>query len=155
MRTFRNLPLALVALAVSAGAVFGFSALPSAADPGLDIAGNAADHTVPARPDSIDLPAVAPTVDAESDDAKVPPDAADLPDSANHGAAVSAVATADDPTPDTNRGADVSAVARDNHGQAEAAANRPDDAGKPDDADKPADPGKPDSAGKPDGAGRP
>ena len=47
------------------------------------------------------------------------------------------VATADDPTPDTNRGADVSAVARDNHGQAEADANRPDDAATAREASRP------------------
>jgi hypothetical protein len=62
---------------------------------------------------------------------------------------VSAVANGDDTTPDTNHGADVSAVARDNHGQATAAQHRPADAGKPASA------GKPEGAGKPDDPGRP
>ena len=55
-----------------------------------------------------------------------------------------------DTTPDTNHGADVSAVARDNHGQATAAQHRPANAGKPDGAGKPANAGKPAGAGKPD-----
>ncbi len=91
----------------------------------------------------------------------------DLPDAATHGADVSTVATSDDPTPDTNRGADVSAAAKDNHGQIVAAshkpaevgkpdnAGKPEGAGQPDDPGKPTDPGAPDGAGRPEGAGRP
>ena len=70
-------------------------------------------------------------------------DEVDPPDAATHGADVSTVATSEDPTPDTNRGADVSAAAKDNHGQAVAASHTP------------AEVGKPEHAGKPEGAGRP
>jgi hypothetical protein len=92
---------------------------------------------------------------------------ADLPDVASHGTDVSVAARAEDPTPDTNRGADVSAVARDNHGQSVAASHKPEGVGKPDGVGKPegagqptdpgipADPGAPDGAGKPDGVGQP
>ena len=47
------------------------------------------------------------------------------------GAVVSAVAQAADTTPTTNHGADVSAVAKQNHGQTVASTHRPADAGKP------------------------
>jgi len=149
MTRLRNFPLAVAALVVSAGAALGFSALPSAAGPGLDRAGDASGRTVPARPASIDAPEVAPAAEPEILDPSVLPDAADLPDAASHGAAVSAVATAEDPTPDTNHGADVSAVAKDNHGQGEADAHKPADVGKPDGAGKPSDPGQPDEPGQP------
>ena len=132
MTRFRNVLLALGALAVSAGAALGFSALPSAAGPGLDRASEAAGHEVPARPDSAGAPATE-TEDAVEDAAP----AAELPDAAAHGAAVSAAATGEDSTPDTNRGEDVSAVARDNHGQATAADHKPADAGKPDERGRP------------------
>jgi hypothetical protein len=72
-----------------------------------------------------------------------------------HGAAVSAVATGEDPTPDTNRAADVSAVAKENAGQAAAAEHKPARAGKPDNVGKPAGAGKPTDPGKPDAPGRP
>lgn len=143
MTRLRNLPFAVAALVVSAGAALGFSALPSASGPGLDRAGDASGRSVPARPASIEAPEAAPAVEPEILDPSVLPDAADLADAASHGAAVSAVATAEDPTPDTNRGADVSAVARDNHGQVAVDAHRPDGAGKPDDVGPPTDPGKP------------
>ena len=55
------------------------------------------------------------------------------------------MAKADDTTPDTNHGADVSAVARDNTGQAIAKTHRPAGAGKPDGVGKPAGVGKPGS----------
>ena len=71
------------------------------------------------------------------------------PQSASHGATVRAAATSDDPTPETTHGADVSAVARDNHGQAEAAEHTRAGTGKPDWA------GKPDHAGKRQGPGKP
>lgn len=141
MTRFRNVLLALAALAVSAGAALGFSALPSAAGPGLDRAGEAAGREVPARPDSAGAP-VAPATETEDATEDAAP-AAELPDAAAHGAAVSTVATGEDPTPDTNRGEDVSTVARDNHGTATAAER------------KPADPGQPADAGKPDERGRP
>ena len=142
MTRLRNVLLALGALAVSAGAALGFSALPSAAGPGLDRASEAAGHEVPARPDSAGAPAAAPRPRPRTRPRHAAP-AAELPDAAAHGAAVSTVATGEDPTPDTNRGEDVSTVARDNHGTATAAER------------KPADPGQPADAGKPDERGRP
>jgi hypothetical protein len=80
---------------------------------------------------------------------------------------VAAAAQAEDTTPDTNHGEDVSAVARDKHGQATTAEHKPAYVGKPDGAGKPegagkpdalgipADPGAPEGAGAPDGVGRP
>ena len=110
---------------------------------------------MPVRPDS--LPTAADASDRSDAQLDV---AADLPDPASHGADVAAVATGDDPTPVTNRGADVSEAAKDNHGQATAAEHRPTDTGKPAEAGKPADvppvdTSAPDGAGKPDGAGQP
>ena len=139
MTRLKSIPLAIGGLVLMAGTVAAFTALPDAAAPGLLKATNASGKTVPVRDVPVDVPAVvAPAVAPE----EAP--AVDVPDAAAHGAAVSAVATAEDTTPDTNHGADVSAVAKDNHGQATAAEHRPADAGKPSDAGKPADAGKPD-----------
>lgn len=55
----------------------------------------------------------------------------EAPGGRNHGADVSAVAHAPDPTPETNHGADVSAAARANHGHDKAAGHRPDQHGRP------------------------
>jgi hypothetical protein len=141
MTRLRSLAIAGVGLVLSATAVAAFTDLPDAASNGLEKALDASrKSTVPARP------ADPPGHTARSGDVTV---AADLPDAASHGADVSGVATGDDPTPETNRGADVSEAARDNHGQDVAADNRPADAGRP------ADVGAPDGAGKPDGAGQP
>ena len=153
MTRTRSVVAAIAAVAVSAGAVAAFPALPDASSNGLDKASSAADGPVPARPDGIDVPPTGTELDV------VP--AADLPEAASHGVDVSTVATGDDPTPDTNRGVDVSAVAKDNHGQAVAAehkpadAGRPDGAGKPEGAGQPAEPGQPEDPGPPDGAGKP
>jgi hypothetical protein len=132
MTRLKSIPLAIGGLVLMAGTVAAFTALPDAAAPGLQKASEASGKTVPVRAVP-DAPAVV---------APAAPDV-DLPDAATHGAAVSAVATAEDATPDTNHGADVSAVAKDNHGQATAAEHRPADAGKPDGV------GKPEGAGKP------
>ena len=138
MSRLKSIPLAIGGLVLMAGTVAAFAALPDAAAPGLQKAIDAAGKTVPVRAVPVDAPVVvAPAVAPE-----LAP-AVDLPDAAAHGAAVSAVATAEDTTPDSNHGADVSAVAKDNHGQAIAAEHRPADAGKPDGV------GKPDGAGKP------
>ena len=138
MTRLKSIPLAIGGLVLMAGTVAAFTALPDAAAPGLQKATEAAGKTVPVRAVPVDAPlVVAPAVAPE----EAP--AVDLPDAAAHGAAVSAVATAEDTTPDTNHGADVSAVAKDNHGQATAAEH------------KPADVGKPDGVGKPEGAGKP
>jgi hypothetical protein len=128
MTRLRSLGVAFAALALSATAVAAFTlpSLPDAASNGLDVATDKADKDLPARP------AIAPP-----DITTQSVDAADLPDAASHGSDVSAVATADDPTPDTNTGADVSAVAKDNHGQPTAAEHRPTDVGKPDAARAP------------------
>lgn len=157
MTRFRALLIATVALALSAGAVAAFTDLPQAAWNGLTKANQISGQTVPARP--ADLPG---SVGVQATDTNV----ADLPDAASHGQDVSGVATADDPTPDTNRGQDVSAAAKDNHGQAVAADKRPadvppadagapDGAGKPDGAGQPDEPGQPADPGAPDGAGKP
>jgi hypothetical protein len=165
MPRYRSIAIAFVALGLSAGSAFAFTALPDAASKGLEQATQASGKTLPARPAS---PAGPPADEAPAVDAEQPADApAELPDAALHGVDVSTVAKADDLTPDTNHGADVSAVARDNHGQATAAdhrpadagppadAGKPDGAGKPEGAGEPEDPGQPDDPGPPDGAGKP
>jgi hypothetical protein len=157
MSRVRSLAVAIAVLALSAGAVAAFTNLPDAAWNGLNKANEVSGQTVPARP--ADVP---DSVDVQSTDLS----AEDLPDAASHGVDVSTVATSDDPTPDTNRGADVSAAAKDNHGQDVAADHRPadvppadagapDGAGAPEGAGQPEDPGKPDDPGAPDGAGKP
>jgi len=144
MQRLKSIPLAVGALVLAAGTVAAFPTLPEAAGPGLQKASDASGKTVPVRAAPADVPPVAPVADpAEA------PDVDALPDAASHGAAVSAAAQAEDTTPDTNHGADVSVVARDNHGQTTAAAHRPETAGKPADVGKPEDPGKPDNAGRP------
>jgi hypothetical protein len=147
MTRLRSLALGITALALSAGAAFAFTDLPQQALAGLGIASQHADRELPARPAT--LPVAADSRVSSQLDV-----AADLPDAASHGADVSAVATGDDRTPDTNKGADVSAAAKDNHGQATAADHRPADANKPADV-PPVDTGAPDGAGRPDGAGKP
>jgi hypothetical protein len=143
MTRLKSVPLAIGALVLAAGTVAAFAAMPDAAGPGLQKASDAAGKTVPVRAVPVDVPAVAPAVEP----ADAPP--ADLPDAAAHGAIVSAAARADDTTPDTNHGADVSVVARDNAGQDAVAAHKPSTAGKPDGAGQPEDPGKPDDPGRP------
>jgi hypothetical protein len=153
----RIAPLAILAILVSAGAVAAFT-VPSAASKGLAIGAEQSGRTVPAFPTTSGT-SLAPKADPASD---VDVDAgteADLPDAANHGAAVAAVAQADDTTPDTNHGADVSAIAK-QQGQTVAASHRPADAGPPIavppvDPGTPPDPGPPVDPGPPDGVGRP
>jgi hypothetical protein len=147
MTRLRSLAIAIVVLALSAGAAFAFSNLPDAASDGLGKASQMSGKDLPARPADVppvDLPDAVPQSQTLS--------AEDLPDAASHGSYVSTVANGDDPTPDTNRGADVSATAKDNHGQATAAEKKPKNAGKPDSAGKPDDPGPPDSVDLPDAA---
>jgi hypothetical protein len=146
MTRIKSIPMAIGAVILSAGSVFAFSALPSAATPGLTKAGTASGKTVPVRTVSDannqgedidandqgeDTDADAPeteTPDAEAPETETPdteaPDTGDAPKAGTHGAAVSAVAQAPDTTPDTNHGADVSAVARDNHGLTTATAKK-------------------------------
>lgn len=144
MTRLRSLPIAVAVLAVSAGVAAAFTSLPPAASIGLEKATDASGRTLPARP--AELPTTPQAGEVE---------AVDLPDAASHGADVSGVATGEDPTPDTNRGADVSLAAKDNHGQSVAASHRPESVGKPEGAGKPSEPGIPDDPGAPDGAGKP
>jgi hypothetical protein len=141
MTRLKSVPLAIGGLVLAAGTVAAFTAMPDVAVPGLQKASDASGKTVPVRAAPADVP---PAPAAEPADAP-----ADLPDAASHGAAVAAAARAEDTTPDTNHGADVSTVARDNHGQATAAQRKPVTAGKPDVAGQPEDPGKPDDPGPP------
>ena len=153
------IPLAAGVLAVTTGAVLAFNPLPDEAGPGLERAADHAGRTLPARPASLS--------DATEAVIDLLVNAAEAAEAAAHGAAVSDAAQAEDATPDTNHGADVSTVARDNHGTATAAEHKPadvgkpesvgkpDDAGKPDEPGAPDDPGAPDGAGAPDGVGRP
>jgi hypothetical protein len=144
MSRLKAIPVATAAVALSAGVAFAYKALPQAAATGLDTASEAAERVVPARPDPIEH--AAPV------DATTAVEAVDLPDAASHGATVSEAAKADDPTPDTNRGADVSTVACDNKGAAAREAQKPADAGPPADAGQPEDPGPPESVELPDAA---
>jgi hypothetical protein len=156
MTRFSSVLIALVALTLSAGAAIAFSTMPEAASGGLDTASEMSGKDLPARP------AEAPPIDVppvELPDAvphsQTQLSAQDLPEAASHGSDVSTVAKGEDPTPDTNRGADVSAAAKDNHGQATAAEKRPENAGPPADPGQPTDAGKPEGAGKPDNPGQP
>ncbi len=141
------LPLAAGLLAVTTGAVLAFNPLPDEAGPGLERAAEHAGRTLPARPASLS--------DATEAIIDLLANAAEAAEAAAHGAAVSDAAKAEDTTPDTNRGADVSAVAKDNHGAATAAEHKPADVGKPEGAGQPDGVGKPDGAGKPDEPGVP
>jgi hypothetical protein len=132
---FKTIPVAIAGLLLSAGAVFGFASMPGASTAGLDTATTASGQAVPARPATVDAPpAVEPDTDTTDGDAA---DGDTGPSAGTHGAAVSAVATAEDTTPDTNHGADVSAVAKANAGQTIAGTHRPSDAGKPTNPGKP------------------
>lgn len=124
MRRIRSLLIALVVLALSAGAVSAFRSLPSAAADGLATAGAAAGMTVPARPDAV------PTTrnqdraesDEDADEDGSASEPATHPD--NHGAAVSAAARTTTPAGFDNHGAYVSSIALDNAGQATAKEHR-------------------------------
>jgi hypothetical protein len=166
MTRFRSLAIALTALALSAGAAFAFTAMPDPAVDALEAASQHADRALPARPVALPIPA-----DTHVSDGAIEPTAADLPDAASHGAAVSEAAKPDDPPAGSDHGAAVREVARDNHGTATAAEHTPADAGKPADAGRPEDPGPPSTVelpaaapedpgppadpGKPDDPGRP
>lgn len=159
MRRLRSVPVAIVAVLVSAGIVAAFTT-PPAASKGLAIAKEHSGRTVPAFPTTIAAGAANAAADSAAAGVELQTPA-ELPDAASHGAAVAAVATADDTTPDTNHGADVSAVAKQNHGQTIAATHRPADAGRPDTVGAPQGVEAPDGAGKPadvgppEGVGRP
>lgn len=118
---FRGLFVALVALALSAGAAFAWGGPPEAANDGLATAAAAAGQTVPARADQ--APTGDEDEDADADDAEAPE--ADAPEDGSssgdtHGDLVSKAAQMETPTAFTdagfNHGAFVSCVARMNHG---------------------------------------
>jgi hypothetical protein len=138
MTRLKSIPFAIAGLVVLAGTAAAFAALPEASNHGIQTATDASGKSVPVRAAPADAPAVqAPGIEAPAGDP------AGGPPAGTHGLEVSTVAKADDTTPDTNHGADVSAVARDNAGQAIAKTHRPAGAGKPADPGKPAYPGKP------------
>jgi hypothetical protein len=156
MTRFRSLAIALTALALSAGAAFAFTDLPEQALERLASASEHADRDLPARPATLPVPA--DTHSSTAADNQVDLTAEDLPEAADHGAAVSEAAKPDEPPVDSDHGKAVSEIARDNHGTATAAehkpanAGSPEGAGKPDNAGKPDDPGPPDSVEIPDAA---
>jgi hypothetical protein len=150
MTRFRSLAIAITALALSAGATFAFTDLPEQALDALDVASGHAGRDLPARPAT--LPTPADTHSSVAADSQVDLAAEDLPEAADHGAAVSDAAKPDEPPADSDHGKTVSEIARDNHGTATAAEHKPADAGKPDNAGKPDDPGRPDSVELPDAA---
>lgn len=141
MTRFRSILIALVAVALSAGAVLAGRPMPTASDSGLGTASDAArsgletaeeaaGKTVPVRADEDD--------EADTDEDA---DAATHPD--NHGKLVSEAAHLETlPAGFDNRGEYVSSIAKANHGQVTA-------------TDKKAGHGKPDDVGKPEGAGKP
>jgi hypothetical protein len=138
MTRLKSIPFAIAGLVVLAGTAAAFAALPEASTHGIRTATDASGKTVPVRAVPVEAPAVqAPAVEAPA------ADPAEGPRAGTHGLDVSTVAKADDTTPDTNHGADVSAVARDNAGQAIAKTHRPAGASKPADPGKPADPQHP------------
>jgi hypothetical protein len=147
MHRLRAIPTALALVALSAGVALAFEPLPDESSNGLERATDASGRTLPSRP--ADLPSAVERFVAG---------VAQAADAAAHGAAVAAAAQAEDTTPDTNHGADVSAVALDNHGQATAAEHKPADAGPPPGVGErkiPTGSGPPDGAGAPEGVGRP
>ena len=82
MTRLRSIAVAIAVLALSAGAVAAFTALPDAASPGLNKATEVSGKALPARP--AELPT---TVDTQ-----LVVTAEDLPDAASHGVDVSTVA---------------------------------------------------------------
>jgi hypothetical protein len=128
VRRTRSLLIALVVLALSAGAVSAFRSMPTAAAGGLATAGAAAGMTVPARPDS--ATATRNQDRAEPDEAAAENADEDAGASAqathpdNHGATVSEAARTTTPDGFDNHGAYVSSIALDNAGQAAAKEHR-------------------------------
>jgi hypothetical protein len=119
---FRSLVIALVALALSAGAVFAAHSMPTVASNGLTTAGTHAAKTVPVESDKGDQ-AKPDTADTADKDDQAKPDTADTttdttthPD--NHGKLVSEAAHLTTPAGFRNHGAYVSSIARGDHGSA-------------------------------------
>ena len=123
MTRFRGLFVAIVALAISAGAAFAWGGPPQAASQGLATAGAAAGKTVPARAEQ--APNAGSDEDAaDGDEAEAPEtdDPAEDADADAHGALVSEAAAMETPAGFKNHGEFVSCVARMNHGHEDPAA---------------------------------
>src|SRR5690242_5355913 len=73
------------------------------ASPCLQRASDASGKTLPARPDTAGAPTLPEQAGGNAPDSNAAPADAGAPTD-THGAAVSAVATGEDPTPDTNKG---------------------------------------------------
>lgn len=140
MTRFRSILIALVAVALSAGAVLAGRPMPTASDSGLGTASDAAGRTVPAHADEGDEAEGPDQGDQDDNDSAEDADAPTHPD--NHGADVSVAAHAGPQPGFANHGAYVSSIAKANDGQVTA-------------TEKKAGHGKPDDAGKPEGAGKP
>jgi hypothetical protein len=113
VRRISGLLIALVTLALSAGAVLADHSMPSAATKGLGIAASASGKLVPVRTG-------APTVGTNEQDTDA--NAGTHPD--NHGKTVSEAAQATTPAGFDNHGAYVSSIAKQNAGQTTAASHR-------------------------------
>ncbi len=149
MRRLRSPLIALIALALTAGAAFASRALPQAASAGLAGAASAAGHAVPVRSDEEHGQAsgAQQTADQDDNDQDATENAATHPD--NHGKTVSEAAHMTDAQiaalgvgTFANHGAYVSSVAKKNSGQTTSATHsaghgKPAGAGKPDDTGKP------------------
>ena len=113
---FRGLFVALVALALSAGAAFAWGGPPEAASDGLATAAAAAGKTVPARAE--EAPNANGDEDAETGDEPEAPETDPPEDESSdaHGTLVSDAAAMDTPDGFRNHGEFLSCVARMNHG---------------------------------------
>jgi hypothetical protein len=123
MTRFRGPFVAIVALALSAGAAFAWGGPPQAASDGLATAAAAVGKTVPARADQ--APTTGADEDADEDGGEAEAPETETPeDSAAdaHGALVSEAAAMDTPDGFANHGQFVSCVARMNHGHEDPAA---------------------------------
>jgi hypothetical protein len=110
---FRGLFVAIVALAISAGAAFAWGGPPPAASDGLATAADATGKTLPARAD--EAPNAGTDEDADEGEALEAPTPEDAT-SDTHGSLVSDAAAMETPEGFSNHGEFVSCVARMNHG---------------------------------------
>lgn len=140
MTRFRSILIALVAVALSAGAVLAGRPMPTASDSGLGTASDAARSGLKTAEEAAGK--TVPVRAAEDDEADTDEDADAATHPDNHGKLVSEAARGETPGGFDNHGAYVSSIAKANHGQVTA-------------TDKKAGHGKPDDAGKPEGAGKP
>jgi hypothetical protein len=127
-RHIRSLVIALVVLALSAGAVLAGRDMPASATFGLDTASEASGKTVPVGPASTDEPEEAEEADEAEEAEEVEEveeaeedDPEDVERPANHGAIVSAAAQAETPDGFKTHGEYVSSIARGDEGKPAAA----------------------------------